>query len=138
MEMELCEQSQEIETILIYPETRDINYFDKETKLKDFENNVKRFAFPYRRTLREKQSSSSASSNSNSPLVQFYTFVLTGEDRIRRYGFCRSSNGGSHVLCMISYLPWHKVFMELLNKISLIINERKVADLKDLNLSQKY
>lgn len=136
MEMELCEQSQEIETILIYPETRDINYFDTETKLKDFENNVKRFAFPYQRTLREKKSSSSASS-SNSPLVQFYTFVLTGEDRIRRYGFCRSSNGGSHVLCMISYLPWHKVFMDLLNKISQIINERKV-DLRSKLLIIRY
>ena len=126
--MELCNETQEIETILSYPETRDVNYFEDDAKLSEFLNNVKRFAFPYRRTLREKkyQPASSYSFGTNSPLVQFYTFVFTDANRIRQYGFCRSSHSGNHILCMISYLPWHNVFMALLNKISNIINEREV------------
>jgi len=125
--MELCEQTQEIETILSYPETRDVNYFEDDAKLNEFVNNVKRFAFPYRRTMREKNPGQAASaSGTSSSLVQFYTFVFTDANRIRQYGFCRSSHGGNHILCMISYLPWYNVFMGVLNKISLIINEREV------------
>lgn len=122
--MELCDENQEVEKILTYPETRDINYFESEGRLKEFEKNVRLFSFPYKKTLLAHNNQNK--SNVNTSLVQFYTFVLTDANRIRQYGFCRSSNGGKHVLCMISYLPWHTIFMSLLNKISAIINERKV------------
>ncbi len=63
----------------------------------------------------------------SSALVQFYTFVLTDENRIRQYGFCRSTQAGNRVLCMLSYLPWLNVFNLLLNKIATIINEKDVS-----------
>jgi hypothetical protein len=40
----------------------------------------------------------------NSSLVQFYTFVLFDANRIRRYGYCRSTQNGYRVLCLIRYL----------------------------------
>lgn len=138
--MELCEQTQQIESILSYPETRDVNYFDDEAKLTEFVANVKKFAFPYHRTLRQQQQQqTTTTTTTTSSLVQFYTFVFTDANRIRQYGFCRSSHGGNHILCMISYLPWYNVFIGILNKISTIINEREVYNLKHwFNLNKKY
>lgn len=128
IEMELFEQTNEIETIFCYPEERDGNYFHDDAKLNEFIANVKRFAFPYRQNLKESKNVVFPSTIPlNSTLVQFYTFVITDANRIRQYGFCRSSHGGNHIICMISYLPWNNIFMSLLNKISTIINEKEVC-----------
>ena len=123
IEMEYSPQNQTIETILQYPDKRDVNNFVDDKKHGDFIENVKKFAFPYVKTLAKNTSSQ----NSNlSQLVQFYTFVFTDEHRIRQYGFCRSAQNGNHILCIISYLPWYNVFINILNKLSTIINEREV------------
>jgi hypothetical protein len=126
--MEYCPTTQSIETILKYPEKRDERYFSDDKKYNDFVENVKKFAFPYVKTLsnRAHNSTASYSNNLNASLVQFYTFVFTDETRIRQYGFCRSAQNGNRILCIISYLPWYNVFMNILNKISTIINEKEV------------
>lgn len=131
VEMEYCAASDSVEILVNYPEERDINYFDSEAKLNEFLLNVKRFAFPYVKSLKNDQSASTSSSSSsrNSSLVQFYTFVFTDSNRIRQYGFCRSARGGNHILCMVSYLPWYNVFINLLNNISKIINEKETSSL---------
>ena len=121
--MEYNLQSDSVEVLINYPEKRDINYFKNQTNLNDFLLNVKRFAFPYLKTLNVKNDRKSSQSLA---LVQFYTFVFTDENRIRQYGFCRSAKGGAHILCIVSYLPWYNVFMNILNKISNVINEKEV------------
>ena len=125
LEMEYEPQTQTIETILQYPDKRDERNFADDKKLSDFVDNVKKFAFPYVKTLAN--TATSNSNTNNSSLVQFYTFVFTDENRIRQYGFCRSAQSGNHILCIVSYLPWHNVFINILNKISSIINERDVS-----------
>jgi hypothetical protein len=128
--MEYCPTTQTIETILKYPEKRDERYFSEDKKHDDFLENVKKFAFPYVKTLSNRASNSTASSSYstsfNASLVQFFTFVFTDETRIRQYGFCRSAQNGNRILCIVSYLPWYNVFMTILNKISTIINEKEV------------
>ena len=136
LEMEYSPQSQTVETILRYPDKRDELNFKNERQHSEFMENVKKFAFPYVKTLAHNKTtmtaaaaaSSSSSQNSNSSqLVQFYTFVFTDENRIRQYGFCRSAQSGNHILCIVSYLPWYNVFINILNKISTIINDREVS-----------
>jgi hypothetical protein len=132
LEMEYCPSSQSVETILQYPEELDQKNFTNEAHLNDFVSNVKKFAFPYIKTVSAaaaatKSSSSSLSSSQSSSLVQFYTFAFTDTNRIRQYGFCRSSQQGRHVLCLVSFLPWCNVFNPLLNRIATIINEKEVG-----------
>lgn len=130
IEMDYCPSTESIEVLLNYPEKRDQTHFESEEKLNEFISNVKKFAFPYTKTLK-----SNENDKKSSPLVQFYTFVFTDLNRIRKYGFCRSSQSGKHILCMISYLPWYNVFISILNKISNIMNEREV---KCLEIFSKY
>ncbi|RNA01442.1 DENN domain-containing 1A [Brachionus plicatilis] len=120
LEMEYCPKNDRIEVLLNYPEKNDPKYFTNDSKLQTFISDVKKFAFPY---IKLSQSSANSSRHSTS-LVQFYTFVLTDANRIRQYGFCRSAQNGKHILCIISYLPWYNVFINILNKISSIINEK--------------
>ncbi|CAH3155315.1 unnamed protein product [Porites lobata] len=54
----------------------------------------------------------------NSEAVQHYTFVLTDIEGKYRFGFCRYSPDVKTCLCILSYLPWFKIFYELLNRIS--------------------
>ncbi|CAF0949392.1 unnamed protein product, partial [Brachionus calyciflorus] len=119
MEMEYCPETENIEILLNYPEKNDVRYFSDEQKLQVFITDVKKFAFPYMKITSEDNSN-----RFNSSLVQFYTFVLTDANRIRQYGFCRSAQNGKHILCIVSYLPWYNVFINILNKISNIINEK--------------
>jgi hypothetical protein len=133
VEMEYISSSDSVEILVNYPEQIDINYFENETKFNEFINDVKRFAFPYIKTLKASTNVDTSitqkrNSFNSSQLVQFFTFVFTDTNRIRRYGFCRSSRGGSHILCMISYLPWSNIFMNILNKIAIIINEKDVRN----------
>jgi hypothetical protein len=129
--MEYSTATESAEVLLQYPDVRDINFFKTDAELDAFLNDVKRFAFPYVKTLQKTGSGGTAtnrhSATQNASLVQFYTFVFTDERRKRRYGFCRSARGGSHILCMVSYLPWYNVLMSILNKISTIINEKEVT-----------
>ena len=134
--------NQSVETILQYPERFDEenydqkstgrNYFTSEAHFNQFISDVKKFAFPYVKTLAEAKSKSSAGASSHhqsgsSSLVQFYSFAFTDSARVRQYGFCRSSQMGTHVLCMISFLPWYNIFNIILNKIAMIINEKEVS-----------
>lgn len=116
--MEYCTASNSIETFLRYPEERDSRNFATQQLQNEFIENVKKFAFPFMKNISSLQPSS---------LVQFYTFVFTDANRIRQYGFCRSSLNGRHILCLISYLPWYNIFMNLLNRITTIINENEVS-----------
>ena len=116
--MEYCTETNSIETFLRYPEERDSRNFATQQLQNDFIENVKKFAFPFMKNISSSQPSS---------LVQFYTFVFTDANRIRQYGFCRSSLNGRHILCLISYLPWYNVFINLLNRITTIINENEVS-----------
>jgi len=135
IEMEYIEETQSVETILQYPEYRDQNYFKTDQHLADFLSNVKKFAFPYKKTTQNNinnnnnNTMSRNNQNNNSNLVQFFPFVFTDENRIRQYGYCRSAKGGNHILCLISYLPWYSVFIGLLNKISTVINEKETDSL---------
>jgi hypothetical protein len=127
--MEYVPESETIQTILKYPENRDEKFFKNQKELTDFESNVKQFAFPYCKTIKEaanKQGAQKYSFSASSSLVQFYTFVTTGDDGIRKYGYCRSAQSGNHIICLVSYLPWNNVFISLLNKIAAIINEKDV------------
>ncbi|KAJ7375470.1 DENN domain-containing protein [Desmophyllum pertusum] len=54
----------------------------------------------------------------SSEAVQHYTFVLTDIEGKYRFGFCRYSPDVKTCLCILSYLPWFKIFYELLNRIS--------------------
>jgi len=123
LEMEYSPQNQTIETILQYPDKRDEANFKDERQQSEFIENVKKFAFPYVKTL---AAANKAAQQTSSQLVQFYTFVFTDENRIRQYGFCRSAQSGNHILCIVSYLPWYNVFINILNKVSTIINEKEV------------
>ena len=125
IEMEYSEATATIETIVHYPDKRDPNHFADERRLADFVDNVKKFAFPFAKTLNGRMAPLNASGAAS--LVQFYTFVFTDTNRIRQYGFCRSAQHGRHVLCMVTYLPWYNVFMTVLNKVSTIINEKEVS-----------
>jgi hypothetical protein len=116
--MEYCTETNSIETFLRYPEERDSRNFANQQLQNDFVENVKKFAFPFMKNISSSQPSS---------LVQFYTFVFTDANRIRQYGFCRSSLNGRHILCLISYLPWYNIFINLLNRITTIINENEVS-----------
>ena len=120
LEMEYIQETKSIETIVQYPEKRDEKHFSDDKKLNDFIENVKKFAFPYVKTLDGQMT------NTHTSLVQFYTFAFTDSNRIRQYGYCRSAQSGQHILCIISYLPWYNVFINILNKISNIINEKEV------------
>lgn len=129
--MEFIPETEQIQTYLKYPEVRDNRFFKSDAHLTEFESNMKKFAFPYNSTLkaaREVDPKKYATNNSSS-LVQFYTFVLTDENHIRQYGFCRSAQGGNHIICLVSYLPWHNVLIHLLNKVATIINEKETSDL---------
>lgn len=123
LEMEYSPENDKIEVLLNYPEKNDLKYFRDESKLQTFVSDVKKFAFPYVK-LSKKCSNGNRHTTS---LVQFFTFVLTDINRIRQYGFCRSAQNGKHILCIISYLPWYNVFINILNKISSIINEKDVT-----------
>jgi hypothetical protein len=127
LEMEYSPQNQTIETILQYPDKHDEKNFKDDKQQSEFIENVKKFAFPYVKTLAaNKAAASPVSQQNSSQLVQFYTFVFTDENRIRQYGFCRSAQSGNHILCIVSYLPWYNVFINILNKVSTIINEKEV------------
>jgi hypothetical protein len=128
VEMEYIETTDSIEIILQYPEIRDYRYFKTDQHFNDFLNNVKKFAFPYKKTIKtaaKQQQTNQHQSN----LVQFYPFVFTDENRIRQYGYCRSAKSGNHIICLISYLPWYTLFISLLNKIATIINEKETDSL---------
>jgi hypothetical protein len=51
--MEYLVDLEQTQTILKYPETRDERFFKSEAHMLDFESNIKKFAFPYCKTLRE-------------------------------------------------------------------------------------
>jgi hypothetical protein len=133
--MEYCSNNDTIETILTYPAERlNKTMFPTEALFDDFIMNIKRFAFPYRKTLKQseglkRKTGKNSNEQRSSSLVQFYTFVFTDINRIRQYGFCRSSQNGDHILCIVSHLPWYNVFINLLNKIAMIINEKETASL---------
>ncbi|XP_068695190.1 DENN domain-containing protein 1A-like isoform X2 [Montipora foliosa] len=65
---------------------------------------------------------------SSSDAVQHYTFVLTDAERTFRFGFCRYSPDVKTCLCILSYLPWFKVFYELLNRISDLKRQNKDSE----------
>lgn len=114
VELNFNRETKDIEIILQYPD-ESINKIDK-----DFIQNVKKFSYPFTSLLDE----SSKLSTNNSSQVQFYTFAFTNSNRIRQYGFCRASQNGTRVLCIVSYLPWDGIFSNLLNKLANLINEK--------------
>ena len=69
------------------------------------------------------------SSQASSSLVQFFTFVVQDSNQKRQYGFCRSDQGGNHIICIVSYFPWYNIMISLLQKISTIINEKSKQSL---------
>lgn len=128
--MKYVPETDSVEVLLNYPEERDANYFSNDARLNDFIFNMKRFAFPYVKTLKERNSKNpSMNSTQNNALVQFYTFACTDIERTRQYGFCRSAQSGNHILCMVSYLPWYNIFINILNRISTIINDKEVRSI---------
>ncbi len=126
--MEYIPETGEIHSILKYPEVRDVRFFKDEAHMTRFESDIKKFAFPYKKIQKENLQEYPAPRISSN-LVQFYTFVLTDDNAIRQYGFCRSVQGGNHIICLISYLPWYTVIMQLINKIATIINEKETQSL---------
>jgi len=128
VELEHIPASGEIHSILKYPEVRDSRFFKDDAHMTRFESDIRKFAFPYTKIQRDnahRYPPARASSN----LVQFYTFVLTDDNAIRQYGFCRAAQGGNHVTCLISYLPWYTVLVQLLNRIVTIINDKDTQSL---------
>jgi hypothetical protein len=49
---------------------------------------------------------------------EHFTFVLTDLDSKYRFGFCLYRPKGDTCMCIISDLPWYKVFYRALDKIS--------------------
>lgn len=47
--------------------------------------------------------------------VQTYSFVLTSTDSKWRFGFCRHDAKTRTAMVLISYLPWHDIFIKFLN-----------------------
>ena len=51
--MEYLVDTDQIQTILKYPAVRDERFFKSDKHMSDFESNIKKFAFPYCKTLKE-------------------------------------------------------------------------------------
>lgn len=47
VEMEYVAETETIQTILKYPEVRDERFFKSDAHMEDFENNIKKFSFPF-------------------------------------------------------------------------------------------
>lgn len=47
--------------------------------------------------------------------MQTYSFVLTSTDSKWRFGFCRHDVKTETAMVMITYLPWHDIFVKFLN-----------------------
>ncbi len=117
----------DVQIILQYPEKLDQKQFNDKSEI-DFISNVKKFAFPYKSCLLE----NNIDQKQSSALIKFYTFVFTDSNRIRLYGYCRSSQNGNRVLCLVSHLPWNSVYHSLLNKVATVINEKETSGLYSL------
>eukprot|EP00794_Sanderia_malayensis_P016102 gene16102-17723_t len=74
--------------------------FDEKEKLLQ---NILTFCFPCR---------------TDSPGVQYFTFVLTDLDNKYRFGFCRYPAHAPSCICILSYAPWFEMFYTVLNNIS--------------------
>ncbi|XP_059613335.1 DENN domain-containing protein 1A [Phlebotomus argentipes] len=65
-------------------------------------NDITQFVFPYQ-------------IKSTSNQVQTYSFVLTNADSKWSFGFCRHEPNSEVATVIFSYLPWHDVFLKLIN-----------------------
>uniref|UniRef100_A0A1L8DLB7 Putative ras signaling inhibitor st5 n=1 Tax=Nyssomyia neivai TaxID=330878 RepID=A0A1L8DLB7_9DIPT len=65
-------------------------------------NDITQFVFPYQ-------------IKSTSNHVQIYSFVLTDSDSKWSFGFCRHEPDTEVATVIFSYLPWHDVFLRLIN-----------------------
>ncbi|XP_055708324.1 DENN domain-containing protein 1A isoform X2 [Phlebotomus papatasi] len=65
-------------------------------------NDITQFVFPYQ-------------IKSTSNHVQIYSFVLTNADSKWSFGFCRHEPDSEVATVIFSYLPWHDVFLRLIN-----------------------
>jgi DENN domain-containing protein 1 len=50
--------------------------------------------------------------------VQIFSFVLTNIDAKWRFGFCRHDPKTDVVMVLITYLPWHDIFIRFLNVLA--------------------
>lgn len=55
-------------------------------------------------------------------VIQHFSFVLTNVDSQWTFGYCRHDPNSSTALVVLSYLPWHESFYDLLNCISDLIH----------------
>ncbi|VVC41456.1 Hypothetical protein CINCED_3A005749 [Cinara cedri] len=62
-------------------------------------------------------------------MTQYYSFVLTNIESKWTFGFCRHDSKSETALVVLSYLPWHESFYNLLNRISNLTNSNKSKDL---------
>lgn len=52
--------------------------------------------------------------------ITSYSFVLTNIDSKWRFGFCRHDPKLSKAMILITYLPWHDLFLKFLNVLAII------------------
>lgn len=64
-----------------------------------------------------------------STVVQVFSFVLTGADSKWTFGYCRHTPKAPTAICLLSSLPWHETFYELLNRIAEITHRKESSDL---------
>ncbi|XP_014261795.1 DENN domain-containing protein 1A-like isoform X2 [Cimex lectularius] len=71
-------------------------------------------------------------------VIQHYSFVLTSVDSKWTFGFCRHDPKSSTAVVILSFLPWHEAFYEMLNKISELIHNHTQTDFLTPFLSHVY
>uniref|UniRef100_T1J7L4 UDENN domain-containing protein n=1 Tax=Strigamia maritima TaxID=126957 RepID=T1J7L4_STRMM len=64
-----------------------------------------------------------------SSVVQVFSFVLTGADSKWTFGYCRHTPDAPTAICLLSSLPWHETFYDLLNRIAEITHRKEDSDL---------
>jgi len=124
VELDYSPKTKETEVILQYPENLKTQPHFQGISDVEFVKNIKKFAFPF-----VNSSVQNMDAETNSSLVEFYAFVFTDANRIRQYGFCRSTQNGNRILCLVSYLPWYNVFILTLNRLASILNEKDTTNL---------
>ncbi|CAD5118952.1 DgyrCDS7623 [Dimorphilus gyrociliatus] len=70
--------------------------------------------------------------NSQKPSeIEVFVFVLTDAESYKRYGFCRHSPNSRYILCVLTYLPYFKLFTSILHKIAEKSSEIEIENALD-------
>lgn len=63
--------------------------------------------------------------------IQHFSFVLTNLDSKWTFGFCRHDPKTETALVFLSHLPWHEVFVKILNCVAELIRCSKPEELNN-------